>query len=763
MKVLETNIIKGSLIETYSKSIGDNSDGFRIVQTMKGNVVETINASAEINFGNISNADLGLEDFSISFYIKTTYTNIYKLLYGKRWRGTQSNTQGWDIELHQGDIFFLLLGADSSKSVQSNTQVADGKWHHIIITGDRDGNATIYIDNVSDATGSINGSGTVSSDNDFMIQYSSIPSTTYLGDIKIYNHILTETERNKLYSEFLNSRPLGVAKRNFRNQKPNDLSNENGLGVAFNFESPIDISGNGRDYYQNYSFSPLPIKVKDGMYFNGVNNSISFNLAFTNKPNIMMAFTPENEGVYQFIFQGNGNNVRFAIQTDGTIILTSNYSVTTTNTVKYGELNTLVFYSDDTGGYVMLNGVKEALTLVSLDGLDYNAVIGAYNVYAGGSFWFKGIMHDFRQYNRTLTEAEAINYHNKYASQVSLLEYFNYEGADGVAKLPTGWLPGTGDYKIGEYCASSEGDLVKYDSAEDMYDASVLYNFGTNYWLKGVDDEAILTYVDNTNGGYFRFRDANGILSEDAILGNRYKIRVYAKADIVTGTPRIVTQSFGTGGITVHYLTTDYEWYEFEQTCTDNNLGFLYFGQMGAGDKAYLKYVTFEEVPPTIKTDTKYLECDSAGLISTSNDVSYGTWEFDILKGNGVNNTRFLIFNDVNDSTISNGYVFDISSAEDIYFYSRIGGAFTPKFNTASNYIENNIWYRIKITRTSDGVFTIYIKGGLFGETYVLVDTSGGSGSNPFTDTTTFTPKYILLDFDDGDKITNIKITKGVT
>ena len=60
------------------------------------------------------------------------------------------------------------------------------------------------------------------------------------------------------------------------------------------------------------------------------------------------------------------------------------------------------------------------------------------------------------------------------------------------------------------------------------------------------------------------------------------------------------------------------------------------------------------------------------------------------------------------------------------------------------------------------GTFAVFIKGGSFGGIYTLVDTTGGSGSNPVTDNTYKTSNFFVGDLDSGDKITNIKIKNEV-
>ena len=92
-------------------------------------------------------------------------------------------------------------------------------------------------------------------------------------------------------------------------------------------------------------------------------------------------------------------------------------------------------------------------------------------------------------------------------------------------------------------------------------------------------------------------------------------------------------------------------------------------------------------------------------------------------------------------------------------------------FSTAASYVKINTRYRFKVTRNSFtdefvvgavGTFAVYIRGGDFGTDYVLVDVSGGTGSNPATDNTYTTSNYLVADLDTGDQISNILIKKGV-
>ncbi len=153
----------------------------------------------------------------------------------------------------------------------------------------------------------------------------------------------------------------------------------------------------------------------------------------------------------------------------------------------------------------------------------------------------------------------------------------------------------------------------------------------------------------------------------------------------------------------------------------------------------------------------KYLLNNTAGDISTPSTKAYGVWEFSLYKGNDANSivTRFI-------NNSSGSYVVNFYSSEVVYF-SRYGTPTVDLFTTSPNYLANNTWYRLKVTRTTAGVFTAYIKGGIFGNTnwYEIVE---NSGSNPTAADTTFTTStYFLLSIGVGDRMDNILWRKFAT
>ncbi|MFA6304434.1 MAG: DUF2341 domain-containing protein [Patescibacteria group bacterium] len=152
----------------------------------------------------------------------------------------------------------------------------------------------------------------------------------------------------------------------------------------------------------------------------------------------------------------------------------------------------------------------------------------------------------------------------------------------------------------------------------------------------------------------------------------------------------------------------------------------------------------------------KYLQNDTAGIINTPSSKAYGVWGFSLYKANAAN---VPMVNFLSNGTPGGGYRFTVLANGSLRI-DRINsdGSFSAVLiSTAAGYISNNTWYRIKITRSTAGVFTVYIKGGIYGNTnWLAIDVTGGSGSNPFTNTTYTISTNLLNTFNALDRIDNI-------
>jgi hypothetical protein len=162
-----------------------------------------------------------------------------------------------------------------------------------------------------------------------------------------------------------------------------------------------------------------------------------------------------------------------------------------------------------------------------------------------------------------------------------------------------------------------------------------------------------------------------------------------------------------------------------------------------------------------IKKGTKYLQCTSEGTISLPNKTAYGTFEFDFYKGTGNRLAVHLFHSSPNRLFGAGNYVIITSNQEVVLARILNGSASGIVTNTAYNYIANNTWYRLRITRSNTGVFTTYIRGGAF-TSWTLVSVAGGSGANPGTDNNYTVGGYLILDADAGDRVANINIKNGI-
>lgn len=156
------------------------------------------------------------------------------------------------------------------------------------------------------------------------------------------------------------------------------------------------------------------------------------------------------------------------------------------------------------------------------------------------------------------------------------------------------------------------------------------------------------------------------------------------------------------------------------------------------------------------------LTCTTAGIAYIASTQAYGEWEFVINVDLGTEGFKFIA------STTAGGDDYSLTIANGVLYLAKPGVA--NLFGTAAGYISYDTDYKIKITRneTTDqygtgakGTFYVYIQGGSFGESYQLIDVSGGSGTNPVTDNAYTISNYFVLDLDTADKISNIHLTDG--
>jgi len=155
-----------------------------------------------------------------------------------------------------------------------------------------------------------------------------------------------------------------------------------------------------------------------------------------------------------------------------------------------------------------------------------------------------------------------------------------------------------------------------------------------------------------------------------------------------------------------------------------------------------------------------YIQCNVAGLMSLPSIQAYGEWYFDIIRAN--DGVTFNIFLNGNESGFTtNCYKINVSTGNALFAYiGTISGNTSTLMSTANNYVLKNIKYSYKINRTTNGVFTIYIRGGIYGSTWNAVTAT--TGTNPFTNTTITTSNFFGIYLRAGDKISNVRFKNYV-
>jgi len=238
------------------------------------------------------------------------------------------------------------------------------------------------------------------------------------------------------------------------------------------------------------------------------------------------------------------------------------------------------------------------------------------------------------------------------------------------------------------------------------------------------------------------------------IIGKRYRLTFTVNS--IDNSFTLAEQSPGRSFLsfsTVGTRTVDF---------TASNTWILSFFPVNANSNINLTINSITEINPlpTFKQGTKYLECVTTGVIALPSNLAYGTYEFSVYKGADANATYVQFIAPQSSFVVASsigGYDIRLTALEALVL---VATANTSLTTSANAYIQNFTWYNIKITRTQAGVFTTYIKGGTFGNDYVLL--SASSGTNPATYTNYTTSNFISLFLSAGDRFTNLIAKPGI-
>jgi hypothetical protein len=539
------------------------------------------------------------------------------------------------------------------------------------------------------------------------------------------------------------------------------LQKSTGLWAHYNFQkigtTLVDISGNGN----NLVATSGNVSTKTGIATNGTNSSLQsaavINYNSTTRLTIAFKSYIEFNSIAKVLIESsadyNSNINCYSIGLSSTnkinfgIKMGANYGAyISNNSFTSGVYDIVITIDTNIAGAsfieLYVNGILEAKTVVAdtfIRGTSFSNYVLYIASRAGTSLFAKTDIADLKIYNRALSLQEIKDYHNQFVLP-TLVETFADEGADGLSKVPREWEKVSGSFAIKEIAISNTEHIVGGP------------NFSTNVgWNLAVGQTISDGVYTGTTGGLNYCTSALTL-----VAGKRYKVEV----NILTtnGLGKVYVGGKQTGvlplGRSVRYIVMD--------TVSNQLVGFN--DLIGTSN-----YLSITEVPAldTLPNGAKYMECLSQGVIAIPNTTAYGSWEFDFYKGVAFSDVQISLTSITNTGGLlvaAQSYALRFfPNSQNIFFY-RANAAI---LNTAASYFTINTWYRLKVTRTSSGVFTILIKGGAFTPTvgydgWTLLSVLGGSGTNPITDNTYTSSIYSVIGLGGSDRIANFISRDGI-
>jgi hypothetical protein len=718
-KTFDIDFRKGTLVDSAAGITGTITGLVPMVKSDKGLAVTfNGNQSNFINFGTNAAFSFPTSIMSLDCWVRIRKGGIYRSIVG-----TLSNlgagTAGFDLAYLPalGLIWFGISGGADSN--HASFPVIYDKWIHII--GYCNGINNYIIVNGVAGTPSAKGALTGTQTRDLELSYDSNASNcgnVDIARIRLFNHVLTEAERAKSYLDFLNSYPLDAVKTpDYQVLKPMDLSREVKDTLTQVTINPwlVDagaptINGNIVTFNTTNDGVRSPGTLVGGKLYRmrfivsnivgGGGLTLIYNGAVSNN-------TIYYNGVYEYEYTDPSVNCFM-------------YSLGSTGTVE------VVYILEVTGLVAAYNMIPNGTILTDISGNGKNGtLVGAVTTLKDGI--------DFKGRSYVQRTGAALPYPCSYSFRIMLRNAggINYIVDGGLFTNPYvliygnnvyfQWYNGAGTWmaKAGSGAIIQNNKIYNITCTTDGT-TSKIYLDGVDVTTTGLDTTVSAGNVLMGNVGTSEY--ANGVL---------YDMRCYNR--VLTAQEAKDYHNQFAKRIT---LLEDFR-YEGADGIAKVPAGWS--KQSGS-----FKIGEFQ-------ISRKYLECVTAGTIAIPSKQAYGTWEFDYYSGNAIAD-YWIHF-------IKNGTNYHALQIYDKVLYIRLSGG--SYYSTPASYFNSYTFYRIKITRSSLGVFTLYAKGGSLGNnTWTLLPMA--VGTNPFTDNTITTSEKILLDIDAGDRITNIKLTEGV-
>lgn len=298
-------------------------------------------------------------------------------------------------------------------------------------------------------------------------------------------------------------------------------------------------------------------------------------------------------------------------------------------------------------------------------------------------------------------------------------------------------LSGFGQYLLVKH----NGKIIKFNGGmitNILFDHKLLQINEFDSLVDNIGDFTYIPYVSGFDADQiFDFSVLNDSLyNKNSYVGNTFGLPEYYQ-------PNWSNLLYYDSSNPYHWKLSDFNYRRINnQLVGDTN---IYFGSL-VYDDAFSYGVT----------------CDFDGIYYKESTKAFGTWEFSFERNANIeNNPIYTITDLVNTATGSQGYQFVFRSDGSVRFNRK---NFSILFQTATSYIEDSVQYKIRVTRNSIadeyvpgdiGTFACYIKGGSFGNDYVLMDAST-AGTNPVLNVDLITSNYIHFNIDKGDYVSRV-------
>jgi len=508
-------------------------------------------------------------------------------------------------------------------------------------------------------------------------------------------------------------------------------------------ETLPDVSGNGNDG----TISGATV-VPDGLSFDGVDDFVEVGSGNFAASGVQFRFKSGTSNHRECLLSGVFDDYIIYLGSTGKIGsgMATVANVATNGTYDDGLWHSVQMVKNGTNDYsIWVDGVDDS------GGTDSGYRLTNYK-YIGKSspnLPFSGEMADVRVYDYVLTAAQAADYHNSFQKNAQI-------DAGNSNKWHVGsLLKGlVAQYPLDEKNQQSDDRVLTNSSAGTSYvrseDAYGEWEFNVN---KGADGNIVYVpiisdRIDAVNFDYIGY--VFGVFDEEQLF--------FSKRNDGTSNSLIVTATSYVD------INTDYriKVARLKSEGVFKDIPTLQLGDLINNPYSPNSYTSFTSNGRygfnAVSDGSAIQVCGTADELVLTNTYKYLV-EFDLKLNNGV--APVFAFAPAQGSTPnSNGKVsVNGRNSAVLTVTSTVTGVL--EFYNGSTVTDYEV-SGLTIRRIYDAdTFATFIRGGNFGSSYTLVDTTGGSGTNPVTDSTYTTSNFFVTDLDAGDTISKVRTSSG--